>query len=73
MRERAQALGGTFAGMEMFDRLNEVPTRMAGHPDIDWGTLKTAAPGVVRDAYTRSVAPEVRWGFDSTGRVNPEH
>jgi arabinosyltransferase C len=71
--DRDSTLGGTFAGMAMFGGLNEMPTRMAGHPDIDWGTLKTAAPGVVRDAYTRSVTPEVRWGFDTTGRVGPEH
>jgi arabinosyltransferase C len=32
--------GGVFAGLRTFGELHEIPTRLAGHPEIDWGTLQ---------------------------------
>ena len=32
--------GGVFAGLRHYGELREVPTRLAGHPDVDWGTLQ---------------------------------
>jgi hypothetical protein len=32
--------------------LGEVPTRVAGHPDLDWGSLRLAGyRGAARDAF----------------------
>jgi arabinosyltransferase C len=40
--------GGVFAGLRPFGELHDIPTRLAGHPDIDWGTLQL---NVTRDTY----------------------
>jgi len=40
--------GGVFAGLRPFGELHEIPTRLAGHPEIDWGTLQLNA---ARDTY----------------------
>jgi arabinosyltransferase C len=61
-----QVQGGDFAALRAFGRLSEVPTRLAGHPDIDWGTLQLSVDPAARDAYqrttTRSPAPQPRYG-----------
>ncbi|MGH3787389.1 MAG: arabinosyltransferase domain-containing protein, partial [Pseudonocardiaceae bacterium] len=49
-----QNLGGTFAALVPFGRLYEVPTRLAGHPETDWGALYLSADPAARDAYHRS-------------------
>jgi arabinosyltransferase B len=40
--------GGVFAGLRHFGELHEVPTRLIGHPDVDWGTLQLST---ARDTY----------------------
>ncbi|HXT45982.1 MAG TPA: arabinosyltransferase domain-containing protein [Pseudonocardiaceae bacterium] len=40
--------GGVFAGLRPFGQLHDIPTRLAGHPDVDWGTLQLNA---TRDTY----------------------
>jgi arabinosyltransferase B len=40
--------GGVFAGLRPFGELHEIPTRLAGHPEIDWGTLQLNA---ARDTF----------------------
>jgi hypothetical protein len=43
-----QTQGGVFAALRPFGQLYEVPTRLAAHPTIDWGTLQLSAAS---DAY----------------------
>jgi arabinosyltransferase C len=40
--------GGVFAALRPYGELRDVPTRLVGHPDIDWGTLQLST---ARDAY----------------------
>ena len=49
-----QSQGGDFAALRPFGRLYEVPTRLAGHPDVDWGALHLTDYAVHRDTYHRS-------------------
>jgi arabinosyltransferase C len=49
-----QSQGGDFAALRPFGRLYEVPTRLAGHPDVDWGALELSGDTAARDAYTRT-------------------
>lgn len=70
--DRNPDLGGSFAGLTTFDDLHEVPTRLVGHPEVDWGTVRVAPADPVRDAYAVSTDRRVVWGVDDTGRVEPE-
>ena len=47
----AQDQGGVFAAIRPFSSLYEVPTRLAGRPDLDWGALHMAADPAFRDTY----------------------
>ncbi|MBV8541273.1 MAG: arabinosyltransferase domain-containing protein [Pseudonocardiales bacterium] len=49
-----QSQGGDFAALRPFGRLYEVPTRLAGHPEVDWGALELSGDTAARDAYTRT-------------------
>jgi arabinosyltransferase B len=49
-----QSQGGDFAALRPFGQLSEVPTRLAGHPDVDWGALELSGDTAARDAYTRT-------------------
>ncbi|MDT5018574.1 MAG: arabinosyltransferase, partial [Mycobacterium sp.] len=69
IEDRNPLVGGTFAAVPTFGELHEVPTRLAGHPEVDWGTLMTSPAANVRDAYALTQMREVRWGFDDAGRV----
>ncbi|MGH3720546.1 MAG: arabinosyltransferase domain-containing protein [Pseudonocardiaceae bacterium] len=57
-----QAQGGDFAALRPFGRLYEVPTRLAGHPDVDWGALELSGDPATRDAYQRSTTRARIWG-----------
>lgn len=70
--DRDQSVAGTFAAITGFGGLQEIPTRLAGHPDIDWGALLTSPTDKVRDAYALTQAHTVRWGFDDAGRMPPQ-
>lgn len=70
--ERNPALGGTFAALDQFGKLGEVPTRLAGHPDVDWGALLISRDDADKDGYDREVRRVTRYGWDSTGHVVPE-
>jgi arabinosyltransferase C len=71
--ERDQHLGGTFAELDQFGALGEVPTQLAGHPDVEWGALLVSGDKAPKDAYDRVTTRVVRPGWDDTGRVQPEH
>jgi len=49
-----QSQGGDFAALRPFGRLYEVPTRLTGHPDLDWGALHLSADPTPRDTYHRT-------------------
>ena len=55
-----QSQGGAFAALRPFGRLYEVPTRLAGHPDIDWGALHLTDYALHRDTYHCSNTPVTR-------------
>jgi arabinosyltransferase C len=43
---------GDFAMLRSLGTLGEVPTRIVGHPDLDWGSMQLADyQGAVRDGY----------------------
>ncbi|MGH3671185.1 MAG: arabinosyltransferase C-terminal domain-containing protein, partial [Pseudonocardiaceae bacterium] len=52
-----QSQGGDFAAIRLFGRLYEVPTRLAGHPEIDWGALQLSADPSARDTYQHTPVP----------------
>ncbi|MGH3888156.1 MAG: arabinosyltransferase C-terminal domain-containing protein [Pseudonocardiaceae bacterium] len=58
-----QSQGGDFAALRPFGRLYEVPTRLAGHPDVDWGALQLTDYPYARDAYERRTTRAHRWGL----------
>jgi arabinosyltransferase B len=58
-----QSQGGDFAALRPFGQLYEVPTRLAGHPELDWGALELSGDTAARDAYTRTLHPERRNGY----------
>jgi arabinosyltransferase C len=58
-----QRQGGDFAALRPFGQLYEVPTRLAGHPDVDWGALELSGDTAARDAYTRVLHPVRRNGY----------
>ncbi|MGB9280342.1 MAG: arabinosyltransferase domain-containing protein [Pseudonocardiaceae bacterium] len=60
----AQDQGGDFAAIRPYGRLYEVPTRLAGHPDVDWGALQLSADTAAHDTYqhTTSHVPSSRYG-----------
>ncbi|MDF2822951.1 MAG: hypothetical protein K0R68_359, partial [Mycobacterium sp.] len=70
--ESDQVIGGTFAELAEFGELGEVPARLAGHPDVDWGAVFLVRDETARDAYDRTVTRVVRSGGDDTGHVPPE-
>lgn len=43
-----QVQGGVFAALRPFGELREMPTRVIGHPDLDWGILQLCT---ARDTY----------------------
>ncbi|MGH3525951.1 MAG: arabinosyltransferase domain-containing protein [Pseudonocardiaceae bacterium] len=60
----AQDQGGDFAAIRPYGRLYEVPTRLIGHPDVDWGALQLSADTAAHDTYqhTTSHVPSSRYG-----------
>jgi arabinosyltransferase B len=45
-----ERLGGVFAGLQHYGRLFQVPTRVVGHPEIQWGAVLLSGAESV-DAY----------------------
>jgi arabinosyltransferase C len=71
--ERDRHLGGTFAELDVFGKLGEVPTRLVGHPDVDWGALFVSYDDTPRDAYQRKITRILRGGAAEIGHAAPEH
>jgi arabinosyltransferase C len=64
-----QTLGGDFAGLNPYGRLYEVPTRMASHPGIYWGTLLISGQADARDAYSIRTTSVPRPGHGDRRRL----
>ena len=71
--ERDRHLGGTFAELDVFGKLGEVPTRLVGHADVDWGALFVPYDDTPRDAYQRKTTRILRSGAAEIGHAAPEH
>jgi arabinosyltransferase C len=68
--ESDQSLGGSFAALVAFGQLYEVPTRLAGHPEVDWGALRVSGDTAARDVYQRSTTRVLRPGRDDRWRIS---
>lgn len=57
--------GGNLAALRTLGTRGEVPTRLVGHPEVDWGSVRFVGyPGLERDTYQLTVT-------DPTGRPLP--
>ena len=63
--DRDQGIGGTFAGLKSFGSFHEVPTRLVGHPGLEWGGLLLSEDINGTDTYQRSTIRVRQWGHDS--------
>jgi hypothetical protein len=70
--DRDPNIGGTFAGVPGLGDLQEVPTRVRGHPDIDWGSVRVWFGGIGRDRYDVAVERHVVSGAGGIPRQPPE-
>lgn len=70
--DRDQAIGGTFAGVAELGALQEVATRLVGHPEIDWGSLRVWSSRVGRDRYDVTYERGVVAGVGGTPAQPPE-
>ena len=70
--DRNPSLGGTFTGLAMFGQLHEIPSRLVGHPDVDWGSVSVSGDTATRDDYVRSTTRAVVWGVGATRGPTPE-
>jgi arabinosyltransferase C len=48
-------IGGSYAALRDLGGLGEVTTRLAGHPELDWGDLLLTSYPVARDTYRATV------------------
>ncbi|KAA0101896.1 hypothetical protein CIW49_00535 [Mycolicibacterium sp. P1-18] len=68
---RRQDIGGVFAALTVFGTLHEVPSRLVGRPDVDWGAVKLSGD-VARDAYRRAVTRALVPGSGGVEHLPPE-
>ncbi|TRW86365.1 hypothetical protein FK535_07875 [Mycolicibacterium sp. 018/SC-01/001] len=66
--DRDPAVGGTFAGLTGSAVLGEIPSRVIGHPDLDWGTVRVVDTRFERDSYARNTTRTTVRGVGATGR-----
>ena len=62
-----QAIGGSFAALVPYGRFYEVPSRLVGHPDVDWGAVLVSGDTTGHDTYGRETTTVTRWGHRVTG------
>ena len=72
IEDRLRDVGGVFAALTAFGELNEIPSRLVGHPDVDWGSVQVS-DGVARDAYQRTVTRALVPGIGGVDHLSPEH
>jgi arabinosyltransferase C len=70
--DRDPNVGGTFAELAVFGDLHEVPTRLAGHSDIDWGSVLVSGDTAARDTYQRTATTTTVPGIDGSPHPRAE-
>lgn len=70
--DRDENIGGSFAGVAELGDLQEVTTRLRGHPDVDWGSVRVWTGAIGRDRYGVTVERIVVAGAGGTPRPPPE-
>jgi arabinosyltransferase C len=70
--DRDPNVGGTFAELAKFGKLHEIPTRLVGHPEVDWGSLLVSGDNASRDAYQRTVTEVTVPGIGGSPHVRAE-
>jgi arabinosyltransferase B len=53
--DRDPNVGGNFAELTTFGDLHEIPSRLIGHPEVDWGSVLVSGDTTAHDAYQRTV------------------
>jgi arabinosyltransferase C len=71
--DRKRDVGGVFAAVTDAHDLREIPSRLVGHPAVDWGSVLVNADPAGRDAYQRTVTRTLVPGAGGTRHVPPEH
>jgi arabinosyltransferase C len=70
--DRQRDIGGTFAELNMFGQLHEVPSRLRDHPDVDWGSVWVSRDTAARDSYQRTISRTIVPGAGATRGQRPE-
>ena len=71
--DRKRDIGGVFAALAAFGDLHEVPSRLVGHPDVDWGSVQVSGDPAGLDAYQRTVTRTLVPGDGGVRHAPPEH
>ena len=69
--DRRQDIGGVFAALTAFGTLHEIPSRLVGRPDVEWGAVMLSGD-VARDAYRRTVTRTLVPGSGGVEHLPPE-
>jgi arabinosyltransferase B len=70
--DRDPHVGGSFAELAVFGDLHEIPSRLVGHPDVDWGAVLVSGDTAGRDAYQRTVTEMTVPGISGSPHERPE-
>lgn len=73
--DRRRDVGGVFAALTVFGTLHEIPSRLVGRPDVDWGAVKLSGDipnEQARDAYSRTVTRTLVPGSGGVEHLPPE-
>lgn len=71
--DRKRDVGGVFAALTDYRSLQEVPSRLIGHPEVDWGSVLVSIDPAQRDAYQRTVTRTLVRGDGGVPHAPPEH
>ena len=69
--DRRREIGGVFATLTEFGVLHEIPSRLVGHPEVDWGSVQVY-DDIARDAYRRTVSRALVPGVGGAPHPPPE-
>ena len=70
--DRKADIGGTFHELTVFGDLREIPSRLRGAPDVDWGSVFVSADPADPDAYLRTVERTLVPGAGGIPHQRPE-
>jgi len=71
IEDRRRDIAGVYAALTVLGELHEVPTRLVGRPDVDWGSVQVFG-GIARDAYRRTVTRDLVPGIGGVTHPAPE-